>query len=293
MGSAPGVVPILRELLRGACSPMANAREAYELTKEDVAEAGPLPYDTDLIVKVQTLIDDALVRGAPPIQCWNTIIDELKARKIVYYVEEVAVLLMLTHPKNRGGLVLNPYNCHRIGLLLKRTGADLKELAKATAFELCPVQRIKAKQLAANEKVIRASGGLLADINGSERFHSIGTSHTAGFCKAVLAGAKSVNKELCDSHGRLNEGIVCGTDKVRQKMMQKGWGWDVLPWQCEVAWPKLPHLGQLAQNASNATSTAASEMGCAKVMSETRSAQLDMKQPYDPRRRQHRACAAE
>ena len=46
--------------------------------------------------------------------------------------------LFLTHPKNRVSLVLNPYNAHRNGSMIRRVGADFDELKGAVAVEMHP-----------------------------------------------------------------------------------------------------------------------------------------------------------
>ena len=46
--------------------------------------------------------------------------------------------LLLTHPKNRGSLLLNPNNAHRNGSLIRRVGANLGELHGAVSMEMSP-----------------------------------------------------------------------------------------------------------------------------------------------------------
>ena len=46
--------------------------------------------------------------------------------------------LLLTHPKNRGSLLLNPNNAHRNGSLIRRVGASLGELHGAVSMEMSP-----------------------------------------------------------------------------------------------------------------------------------------------------------
>ena len=59
----------------------------------------------------------------------------LKEKQISY-----VVLLhsdqVLVHPKNRGGLLINPLSAHRNGSAICSSGANLKELHGAVAFEL-------------------------------------------------------------------------------------------------------------------------------------------------------------
>ena len=46
--------------------------------------------------------------------------------------------ILLTHPKNRGSLLLNPNNAHRNGSLIRRVGANLGELHGAVSMEMSP-----------------------------------------------------------------------------------------------------------------------------------------------------------
>ena len=46
--------------------------------------------------------------------------------------------LLLTHPKNRGSLLLNPNNAHKNGSLIRRVGANLGELHGAVSMEMSP-----------------------------------------------------------------------------------------------------------------------------------------------------------
>ena len=257
---------------------MANISEY--ITKEEIKNAGPIPFSDELIKEVQDIIDDVLLGRVAPLSGWNNIKAILLAANVAYYIEELCVLLILAHPKNRGGTLINAFNCQRVGKLIKRTGADLSELQKACVFEMCPLSEIKAKQLEANLKVIESAHGMLASINGSERYLSIACSHTVAFIRAVLAGAKTSSVELGDPKGHLNQSLVCGDDKVMAQMC-KGWKTLCIKWQAEIAWPKLPNVGQLALNASNATPTVSSELAAGVTMAETKATQLALKKPYD------------
>ena len=46
---------------------------------------------------------------------------------------------LLTHPKNRSSLLLNPYDSHRNGSMIKRVGANMAELHGAVCIEMSPV----------------------------------------------------------------------------------------------------------------------------------------------------------
>ena len=57
---------------------------------------------------------------------------------------------LLTHPKNRGTLLINPYNAHRNGSMIRRVGANLKELRGAVCIEMHPDPSVR-KELKENK----------------------------------------------------------------------------------------------------------------------------------------------
>ena len=57
----------------------------------------------------------------------------------------------LVHLKNRGGLLVNAFNCHQNGIGIKTAGADLAELHNAVALELPPVGNKVRKDLRARK----------------------------------------------------------------------------------------------------------------------------------------------
>ena len=54
-------------------------------------------------------------------------------RDVVMKPEEV-----LVHPSNRGGLLVNAYNAHKNGSMVRRVGANKKELHGAVCMEMSP-----------------------------------------------------------------------------------------------------------------------------------------------------------
>jgi hypothetical protein len=127
-----------------------------------------------------------------PVTLWGIIRQILFHHKIMYTVQKASPNLFVVHPHNRGKLGVNPFNCHRNGAIIKRVGANLKLLEQATAFELPPLGTKEREVILANHsKIVARSKGLLAPLNGSERFASVGTGHTVQFCKAAIAGCKT------------------------------------------------------------------------------------------------------
>ena len=65
--------------------------------------------------------------------------DFLSAHNISFEIPEAKVEQFLVHKKNRGGLLINPYNSHRNLCSISTCGANEKELHSSVAFELPPV----------------------------------------------------------------------------------------------------------------------------------------------------------
>ena len=124
------------------------------------------------------------------------------------YVQSICSDKMLVHPSNRGGLGLSHHNAHKSGSDICKVGENMDLLHSATCMELAVAEESKAKQLKFNRDLVGRSKGLLAPVNGGERFLSLANGHTAAFCKAVLATCTTTQKHLADQTGNLNPSIV-------------------------------------------------------------------------------------
>ena len=224
-------------------------------------------YDDDLVGQVQSILDQD-AREIGPVTQWNQALEALLKAKVAYVVEDVHPSLLLVHPENRSKLGVNAFNAHRIGAYIKRVGADLQELKKATAFELCPVDPHKSRQLEFNKNLVARSAGMLASLSGGERYLTVGCGHTGQVCKAIDAGCKTPQPTLADASGHMNSQALTKDDRQLHTMVNKGWAWTVLPWQCELTWPKLPNLAQRALNASNSVASQSSELETACTIAE-------------------------
>ena len=98
---------------------------------------------------------------------------------------------MLCHPKNRGSLGLNPYNCNLNLASVHRVGANPAELHGAVAFEISAKKPMADAEIRANQQFVQLSGGLLAPVSGCERVLSVGCGHMAGACRAAIAGCRT------------------------------------------------------------------------------------------------------
>ena len=121
-------------------------------------------YAAQLVHDVQAIIDDTNRGGIAPNTAYEDISSMLTEHGIVkdkvLQVDELGV-----HPSNRGRLGLNGHNVHRNGHGVDRVGCDLKELSKAAAFELCPLQPRRGEQLAFNPKGHHGQQGLTCSID--------------------------------------------------------------------------------------------------------------------------------
>ena len=196
---------------------------------------------------------------------WKAVLEVLRREKITYLVLRAHCKLFLVHPMNRGGLMLNPFNVHRNGQRIKSVGADRGELIAAFAIELFPIGSAhRAEQMQKNLDLIKRSHGLLAPMSGEERFLTVGTGHTCGFCRAANHGCKTSEAKLQDTNGCLNAAALKHGDDEMTAMLDEGWDFEIIPWSCECAWPKLAKCAEKALNASNSVPSLPSELevGC-------------------------------
>ena len=244
-------------------------------------------YDAAVVSSVQSIIDHST---KAPITKWKDILEILNEHKIVYTFKATAAM-MLVHPANRSKLGVNPYNCHRVGAYIKRMGADLELLNKATAIEIAPLDPKHSDQLEFNRKLVAMSSEMLAPINGSERFLSLGNGHTAQFAKAAGAQCRTPQASM-STDGYLNVQHLTKDDHSLKIMLEEGWTWTILPWQAEEVWPALPDLVQRSLNASNSIASQASELETACAVAEFAQMQANAGGTVDWEKAIEAACAS-
>ncbi len=110
----------------------------------------------------------------------------------------------LTHPENRSRLMLSARNAHKLAEQIHLSGADYAQLGNALCFEIAIDAKKRQLQLDKNSALIKRAGGLLAEINGAERFITVGCGHTAGICKHAEAGGRTSSKILQDPNGYMD-----------------------------------------------------------------------------------------
>ena len=112
----------------------------------------------------------------------------LRQHKMIYEVEEVHPRFFLVHVANRDYLMMNPKNAHVRGTQIKASGADLGQLTNAYCIELPESGKRRDEHIEKNRTLIKQAEGLLAPVNGRERYVAVGCGHTSQFCKTVDVG---------------------------------------------------------------------------------------------------------
>ena len=241
------------------CSLAILSSLSFEMSGVHAGDSLDNRYTPELIESVHSILKDeggSLTR-------WNKIVDLLASQHITYETKltpwEVQVHIM-----NRGGLGLNAHEVHQKLAMVKEIGADPRAVHRATAFELPPQGPERTAATRFNEKLIERSGGLLAPLSGRERVASTACSHFNAACRAASHGCKTTITELKDSNGCINKQQLVGGDAAFLDLIDNGWKWLVVPYQCEVIWGHA--LADLAQDALNAEQAAFSQASELQVM---------------------------
>ena len=159
------------------------------------------------------------------------------------YVAKLKAREMLVHPSNRGGAMINAFDCVSKGEKISQVGWDMKKLSTAVCVEL-PYEPLKRKAvLDANTNLAEQSGGLLAKPFGQERFQTLSLSHTTSFLRSLEAGCKLGNDRLS-----IEQMVSQGDDFG--KMLHDGWEWVVIAAKVEEEVPSLPGLLQQGLNSN-------------------------------------------
>ena len=177
-------------------------------------------------------------------------LDAMNEHKLSYVLQNADNSLFLVHAKSRGGLMLSAHNAHRNAEKIYSVGGDKKQLNNAVAIELSPSGANREINLAKNRDLVKRSNGLLAQINGCERFLTVGCGHTAAFCKHAKVGGKTSSKKLQDVHGNIDLHKLF-KNAVFKWMVEKGWDWTIVPFEIDEAYPRFAFIAQKALNTSN------------------------------------------
>lgn len=200
-------------------------------------------------------------RGVPPMEHFQELLEIIIKHDLMYELAEMHTKYFLVHLSNRGGLLLSPKNCHKNGADIKRGGADLELLNNSYCFEL-PVAGLRREaHLKANRALVARSEGLVAEVTGVERFVTAGCGHTAQFVKTTDANGITCEESLMRNDGscRIDKQALC-TNRVFERMLNKGWKWRCFPACLDEAYPKFAEKAQEALNIRNHVSSVVGEL---------------------------------
>jgi hypothetical protein len=190
---------------------------------------------------------------------------EFLKREKISYEQPLHSDVMLCHRKNRGGLGINAHNCHKLAWEIYRIGGDTSMLNNALCFELAPEDKVAALDF--NRKLSELSNGMIAPPSGSERFESVGASHSTGWARAVNYGCVTDIPSLQDGTGHLDKAALL-RDPEMAKMLNTGWAWTIIPAGAAKEFPELPDMLQRSLNSSNTVSSDETELEVAVSIAE-------------------------
>ena len=197
--------------------------------------------------------------GVPPNDHFKMLMGICRSHKMAYKIERVKPRYFLTHMRNRGGLMLSPYNCHKNAVTILRAGADLSALKNAVCSEIPPQGPERQQQLQANLSLIKRSAGLIADMNNEERYLSLGCGHTVAFCKTAGVGGRTCETFLQNDDGTINVEKIKKSEDFNT-MVFVGWDWEAVAWEVDVSFPEFSKIAQRALNTQNNSCTQVSEL---------------------------------
>ena len=185
-----------------------------------------------------------------PNEHFAALVDVLQSHNMCYSIK-AQPRLFLTHVKNRGGLLLSPHNVHKNAAGIKAAGADLTQLGNAWATELADSGPLRKLMIEKNTSLIQRADGLLAKVNFSERFCSLGCGHTVAFCKHAEAGGRTTQKTLQQHGSQLIDLQKLCSNKNFETMIKEGWEWNVVYACVDEEFPEFADIAQRALNTRN------------------------------------------
>ena len=89
--------------------------------------------------------------------------------------------------------------------------------------------------MAFNHALVQATAGLLAPINGKERYATVGCSHFGASINAATHQCVIPFAELRmkSPDGQINVSQLCKVDAVMAELVNDGWTWTVIPFHVE------------------------------------------------------------
>ena len=197
---------------------------------------------------------------------FQKLLECLRSHQFLYHVDSINAKFFLVHKANRGGLLLSPHNVHRNAGRIHKCGADLKQLTNALCMELQAHGKVREEHLAKNELLIERAAGLLAPINGSERYLTLGCGHTTAFCKQAAIGGRTSEKGLqLDGTENIDVQKICSNPNF-STMLLVGWYWEVVPAIIDEMFPAFAPIAQKALNTQNHISTEVGELETCMIL---------------------------
>ena len=184
----------------------------------------------------------------------------LRKYNLVYKVDNIPPKFFLTHSANRGGLLLSPHNVHRNAARIHAAGADARQLTNAVCIEIGVNSSLRWQHVAKNRALVDRAKGLLAPINGSERYATVGCGHTTAFCKQAGVQGRTSQKSLQMVDSDLIDVQKLCLNAHFKTMIEKGWAWEVVPSIIDELYPDFARVAQKALNTQNHIGTEVGEL---------------------------------
>jgi hypothetical protein len=217
-----------------------------------------------VLSRYQTLIAemrDVLVNNDIPLFTRYMKTKQMMVEAKVGYFLVIGPWLLLVHPENRNKLGVNPHNCHANGKKIHMTGADRALLVQACCVEMPPATSERySTVIAFNKRLIETSNGFLAPVSETEKYLTLGTSHTGAFCKAAINACKSKYEDLADSNGNLDAQAIKAKNAEFRAMLEEGWSFFVAPYWIDDELPEWAPVAQRALNLHHAVNADANEI---------------------------------
>ncbi len=217
-----------------------------------------------VLSKYQTLIAemrDILVNSDIPLFTRYMRTKQMMLDAKVGYFVVIGPWSLLCHPENRNKLGVNPHNCHANGKKIHMTGADRTLLVQACCVEMPPATSDRySTTIAFNKRLVETSNGLLAPVSETEKYLTLGTSHTSAFCKAAIHACKSKYEDLADSNGNLDTQAIKAKNAEFRAMLEEGWSFFVAPYWIDDELPEWAPVAQRALNLHHAVNADANEI---------------------------------
>jgi hypothetical protein len=220
-------------------------------------------FDTEIIAYINKLIDYN-PKTTEPNTAFAAAVREIKKLNLCYVCTPDPAEVMV-HPDNRGNKMVSKESRENKARGIATAG--VKEPAGGTMFELCPLPGDSLNEFCvrANKEMVERSNGYIAPLNGSERFLSVATSNCYQVARAINACCPTDVTKLQDAGGKMSRSHLASVNPEWATFCG-GWPCLVFKWVCDVLFPKLAFLAQLAKNTDNMVGVASGDLECITTM---------------------------